>query len=221
MGSNRVVPPNGYSLANVPNFLKPTAANMKIVVQPPNGVDVAKVSPANPNVVVVNQPNQFTQGDLNHETEHGYDLSRNPAEVARLAQVQQQQQQAGMYTPVAGQLPAAYDYGGADGLLAAQQQRKTIDSFGPEQRAQMVKNYTDQAQQAIASKDMPTLDKLNKAYGPYITQLVNLPGKNDSMTTMSQQDLTPPAPGLPPSAETGIMEPLPAIGGNAAVTKPR
>jgi hypothetical protein len=201
-----VVPPNGYSLASVPNFLKPTAANMTIQIQPPNGIDVARVSSTNPSVVQVNQPDQFGQPQLNHEVVHGYEFSRNPAVVSQMEG-----------DLASGKLPRTYTYGGADGLLAAQQQHKTIADFGPEQHAEMVRNYTTDAQAAIASKDMATLDKLNKAYGPYINQLVNLPGKNDSMTQMSQQDLTPPAPGLPPSAITGIMEPLNAIGGPARV----
>ena len=204
----RVVPPNGYSLASVPNFLKPVAANMTVQIQPPNGIDVARVTAANPNTVQVNQPDQFGQPQLNHEVTHGYQFSRNPVVV--------QQMEGDL---ASGKLPKTYTYGGADGLLAAQQQHKTIANFGPEQQAEMVSNYTQEANQAIAIGDMKTLDKLNKAYGPYIQQLVNLPGKNDSMTQMSQQDLTPAAPGLPPSAITGIMEPLPAIGGNARVVR--
>lgn len=213
-------PPPGYSLENVPAFLQPTAQNMNIQVEPPNGIDVAKVSPAAPNTVVVNQPNQFTQGDLNHETTHSYDLSRNPAVVSQEASVMAQQQRAGLYnTPVAGQLPKAYDYGGINGLLAAQQQHKTITDFGPEQRAQMVKDYTEGTQAAIKSGNAAALDKLNQAYGMYIRQLANLPGKTDSMTTMTQQDLTPPAPGLPPAAESGILAPNPLLGGPARVLK--
>lgn len=208
MGSKRVVPPNGYSLQNVPNFLKPTAANMTVDVQPPNGLDVARVTSTNPNVVQVNQPDQFGQPQLNHEVTHGFQFSRNPAVV--------QQMEGDL---ASGELPKSYTYGGADGLLAAQQQRKTIADFGPEQQAEMVSNYQQEAQNAIAQKDMAGLDKLNQAYGPYIRQLVNLPGRNDSMTQMSQQDLTPAAPGLPPSSVTGIMEPLAAIGGNARIVR--
>jgi hypothetical protein len=208
MPNNRVVPPSGYSLANVPNFLRPTAAQMTVQIQPPNGIDVARVTSTNPNVIQVNQPDQFGQPQLNHEVEHGYEFSRNPAFV--------QQMEGDL---ASGKSPRGYDYGGADGLLAAQAQHKTIADFGPEQRAQFPSDYTRLANQAIAAGDMKTLDKLNKAYGPLITQLVNLPSKNDSMTTMSQQDLTPAAPGLPPSAITGIMEPLAAIGGNARVVR--
>jgi hypothetical protein len=73
VGSNRVVPPNGYSLANVPNFLRPTAAQMTVQIQPPNGIDVARVTSTNPNVIQVNQPDQFGQPQLNHEVTHGYE----------------------------------------------------------------------------------------------------------------------------------------------------
>ena len=215
-----VKPPPGYSLEDVPDFLKPTAANAKVEVQPPNGIDVARVSPAAPNTVVVNQPSQFTQGDLDHEMTHSYDLSRNPAVIAQEAKVQAQQKAAGMYTPIPGRLPKAYDYGGANGLIAAQQNGKTIANFGPEQRAQMVKDYAEETQAAMRSGNTAALDKLNQAYGPFLRQEASMPGKNDSMMTMTQRDLTPPAPSLPPSSETGIMEPLPEIGGTARVLKP-
>jgi hypothetical protein len=213
-------PPLGYSLENVPVFLQPTAQHMRIQVEPPNGIDVARVSPAAPNTVVVNQPSQFTQGDLDHETVHSYDLSRNPAVIAQEAKVQAQQQADGMYTPIPGQLPKAYDYGGADGLIAAQLKHQTIADFGPEQRAQMVKDYAEGTQAAMRTGNTAALDKLNQAYGPYLGQEASMPGKSDSMTTMTQQDLTPAAPGLPPSSETGIMAPNPLLGGPMRIVPP-
>src|SRR6185437_1168856 len=166
-------PRREYSLEDVPAFLEPTAQHMKMQVGQPNGVDIAKVSPSDPNTVVVNQPDQFTQGDLNHETVHSYDLSRNPAVVAQLAKVQQQQQAAGMYTPVPGQLPKAYDYGGVEGLLAARQQGKTIANYGPEHPAQVARHWQAGLKDAIQRGDTAKFDLLNKAYAPFIRQEAN------------------------------------------------
>src|SRR5487761_1611852 len=82
MSTNPIAPPLGYSLEDVPAFLRPTAANMEVQVQPPNGIDVARVTSADPNTVQVNQPDQFGQPQLNHEVTHGYQFSRAPAVVA-------------------------------------------------------------------------------------------------------------------------------------------
>ena len=206
--SSKPVPPPGYSLEDVPDFLKPTAATSKVVIQPPNGLDVARVTSTDPTTVQVNQRDQFGQPQLNHEETHVFEFSRNPAVV--------QQMEGDL---ASGKLPKTYTYGGADGLLQAQMQHKTIADFGPEQHAEMVRNYASESTEAIIKGDTAKLDKLNRAYKPFLNQLANLPGKNDSMTTMTQKDLTPADPGLPPSAVTGIMEPLKVMGGKTRVLK--
>lgn len=203
-------PPPGYSLEEVPDFLKQTAANSKVVIQPPNGKDVARVTSTDPTTVQVNQRDQFGQPQLNHEETHVWDFSRNPEIVSQM--------EADLRT---GKLPKTYTYGGTDGLLQAQQQHKTIADFGPEQHAEMVRNYDEEITAAIKRGDAATVDKLNRAYGPYLDQLANLPGKNDSMTTMTQKDLTPVAPGLPPATESGILAPFKVIGGKARVMVPK
>lgn len=208
---NKPTPPPGYSLQDVPDFLKPVAASMRVVVEPPNGVDIARVTAARPDVIQVNQRDQFGQPQLNHEVTHGFQFSRNPAVVRSLEAV-----------PIARTPNApmqSYDYGGIAGLLAARMKGKTIADFNMEQQAQMVKDWQSATKQAIASGDTARLDLVNRAYAPFIRQLANLPGKNESMTTMTERDLTPPAPGLPPSAETGIMEPNPLLGGVARALK--
>lgn len=192
--STQPTPPPGYSLEAVPDFLKPTAEKMTVDVEKPNGLDLARVTASNPTVVQVNERDQFGQPQLNHEVTHGFQFDRNPAIV--------QQMEANL---ASGKLPKTYTYGGADGLLEAQRQGKTIADFGPEQQAEMVKDYQKGTQDAIKRGDAAALDKLNEAYGLYIHQLANLPGKNESMTTMTQKDLTPAAPGLPPAEETGLL----------------
>lgn len=204
-----IKPPPGYSLKEVPDFLKPTAANSKVVIQQPNGRDISSVSSSNPTEIDVHQREQFGQPQLNHEETHVFQFSRNPAVVAAMREV-----------PIARDPKnpmASYTYGGTDGLLAAQQQHKTIADFNMEQQAEMVRNYSTEIKQAIARGDAAEVDKLNRAYKPYLNQLANLPGKNDSMTTMTQKDLTPAAPGLPPATESGILAPLKVIGGKAGV----
>lgn len=209
MSANPVAPPPGYSLEDVPAFLRPTAATMNVQVQPPNGIDVARVTSTNPNTVEVNEPSQFGQPQLDHEVTHGYQFSRNPAVVSQMEG-----------DLASGRVPTAYTYGGPQGLIQARQQGKTIADFGPEQQAEMVKDYQQGTQAAIASGDAGKLDRLNQAYGPYLQQLARLPGKNDSMTTMTQQDLTPAAPGLPPASESGIMAPSKLLGGPMKIVPP-
>ena len=191
-----------YSLQDVPAFLRPTAAQSKVVIQPPNGRDIAVVHSTSPKVVDVNERAQFGQPQLNHEETHVFDFSRNPAIVQRMEEDLR-----------SGKLPKSYTYGGIEGLLEAQRQGKTIANFGPEQRAEMVRNFQQETQDAIRRGDAARLDLLNRAYGPFIRQEANLPGKNESMTTMTQKDLTPPAPGLPPAVESGILAPNPLLGG--------
>jgi hypothetical protein len=206
--STTPTPPAGYKLENVPDFLKPTAEQSKVVVQPPNNKDIAVVHSSTPTEVDVNEPTQFNQPDLNHEETHVFQFSRNPEVV--------QQMESDLQT---GKLPKTYTYGGPDGLLQAQQQHKTIADFGPEQQAEMVKDYQAGTQEALAKNDAAKLDKLNAAYGPFVRQLSNLPSKNESMTTMTQKDLTPPEPGLPPAEETGILAENKLMGSDEKVLK--
>lgn len=196
----------GYSVDDVPAFLRPTAEQSKVVIQPPNGKDIAVVHSSSPKEIDVNEVKQFGQPQLNHEETHVFEFSRNPAVVQRM--------ESDLAT---GKLPKSYTYGGADGLLQAQLQHKTIADFGPEQHAEMVRNYAEDTKDAIRRGDAAALDKLNKAYGPFIKQLAGLPGRGLSMTTMTQKDLTPAAPGLPPATETGILAPNPLLGGPARV----
>lgn len=208
-------PPLGYALEQLPEFLWPTATRTNIVERPANGVDIAVVTPQQPSAIQVHDRQLFTEPVEAHELTHVFQRSRNQAVVNDLADAQSH-----LLTADGNAQRQAYDYGGLAGLMAARIHGKTIADYGPEAQAQMVSDYQRLTQQAITQGNERQLDAVNAAYGPFVHQIANLPGKNDSMTTMTQRDLTPDAPGLPPSTETGIMEPNPLIGGAARVLPP-
>lgn len=209
-------PPPGYrldpvreaqrQLQNVPDFLKPTASQSKIEVAPANSDYAAEVQPWAPRTVKYFGEDQITQPTTTHEVTHEFQDSRNLSVVGDE-----------MYNILAGRTNKSYDYGGIDGLLKAQQEHKSIEDFGPEQQADIVMDYQQLTQDAIAKGDAAKLDRVNAAYGRYVKQLASLPGRGESMTTMTQKDLTPPAPGLPPATESGILEPSPLLGGQVGV----
>ena len=195
MPNNKPTPPPGYTLDDLPPFERESAVGTKMVNAPPMAIGqgrvVADVDPANPKTIEVREPSLYDKPTNTHEFTHVFQLSRNPA----FASMRGQQQAT---------TPADYDYGGVDGLLQAQLQRKTISSFTPEQQANMVADYQRETQDAIAKGDRVKLAKLNAAYGLYVRQLSNIPGKDANMTQMTQQDLTPPAPGPPASTVAGM-----------------
>jgi hypothetical protein len=199
MSPNPLKPPNppiGYRLEvnKMPSFLRPTAATSKIVAAPLDDIAVAEVDSDNPKKILVRDPKNFTLPVETHEETHVFQFSRNPAIVNQWKDNLRK-----------GNLTESYDYGGMDGLLQAQREHRSITSFGLEQQADIVKDFQQLTDKAIANKDFALLDKVNAAYGPYVRQLANLPAKNESMTTMTRRDLTPPPPGLPPATETGIL----------------
>ena len=192
-------PPAGYTLMDLPSFERQANVGTKVVSAPPmqigSGQVVADVDPANPTTIQVRYPAGYTPAVNTHESTHVYQQSRNTA----FANPQGQQQAT---------TAKAYDYGGMDGLLQAQQQGKTIASFTPEQQATMIADYQQQTQQAIAKRDPGTLAKVTAAYHPFVSQLAAIPPSGANMQQMTQQDLTPPAPGLPPATVAGMpMQP--------------
>jgi hypothetical protein len=203
-------PPSGYTLKDLPAFLRDSAEDTKIVAAPRDHRNIADVEVNAPSTIQVREPQLFTNPVYTHESTHVYQLSRNTG-------VQQDVGQR--YN--AGKLPVGYDYGGADGLLKAQQERKTIADFGPEQQARMVEDYQRLTKEAIAAKDTKQLDKITQAYHPFILQLSRLPGKADSMTKMTKADMTPAAPGPPPSAISGVMYPDKLLGGEGKIVPPK
>lgn len=193
-------PPAGYTVKDLPAFLRDSAANTTLVPYQRDGSNIAAVDPRNPSTIEVKEPKLFTNPVYTHESTHVFQLNRNPAVVQGTA--------------------GGYDYGGADGLIAALRKGKTIADFGPEQQARMVEDYQRQTKEAMASGNRKMLDKLNQAYQPFIFQLSRLPGKNDPMK-MTKADMTPQAPGPPPSVASGVMQPDKLLGGEGRIIPPK
>jgi hypothetical protein len=113
-----------------------------------------------------------------------------------------------------------FDYGGIEGLMAAQRAHKTIANFTAEQQARMVEDYQRQTQEAIKKGDPTALARVTAAYHPFVGQLAKIPPKGANMTQMTQQDLTPAAPPVPPATVAGMpMLPDKLIGGATAPPK--
>lgn len=207
-------PPLGYALDTQPAFLQPTAAQTKFAAAPSNGLAVAEVDANAPDTIKVREPSRFTPGVEAHELTHRYQKTR------------QQEQPQGLLSSVMNYLNpgsehiaqrGGYDYGGIEGLEKARAQGKTIADYGEEAQAEIVRNFQEQTQAAIKSGDTAALDRLNAAYHPFVSQLAALPARGDTSKTI---DTHPAAPGLPPSAVSGIMEPDALLGGQARIVAP-
>jgi hypothetical protein len=209
--SPKPIPPPGYEIQNLPDFLKPANVGTKTVSAPPleegSGHVIADVDPAQPTTIQVRDPNLFTQPIQTHESTHVFQLSRNPQFTSAI----QGQQQATSSKD--------FDYGGVEGLMAAQRAHKTIANFTAEQQARMVEDYQKATQDAIRRGDPAALARVTAAYHPFVGQLAKIPPKGANMTQMTRQDLTPAAP-MPPVNVAGMpMLPDKLIGGATAPPK--
>ena len=198
-------PPPGYSLLDLPAFEQAANVGTHLVSAPPmqvgQGQVVADVDHANPQTIQVRYPAGYTKAVNTHEATHVYQQSRN----ASFSNPEGQQQAT---------TAKDYDYGGVSGLIQAQQQGKTISSFSPEQQAQLVADYQQQTQQAIQKGDRTALARVTAAYHPFVSQLAAIPAQGANMTQMTQQNLTPAAPMVPPATVAGMpMQPDPLLGG--------
>ena len=208
--SPKPIPPPGYEIQNLPDFLKPANAGTKTVrgesyVLPGLGQVVAEVSQNNPHTIEVREPRDFTQPIQTHESTHVFQLSRNQPFVNKTFN------SAPLPTTAAG-----YSYGGLPGLEQALQKHKTIADFNVEQQADMVADYQKETQNAIRWKDAESLARIIAAYHPFVSQLAKIPPKGANMTQMTQQDLTPAAP-MPPVNVAGMpLLPDKLIGGATA-----
>lgn len=99
-----------------------------------------------------------------------------------------------------------YDYGGMAGLKKI---GGNISKLNPEQQANIPQDYTAQmahwAKGPITPQVLGQADQMNAAYARPIGQLANM--ADDTINT------APQAPGPPPAALTGMIKPLPQIGG--------
>jgi hypothetical protein len=191
---------NPNPLAGIPDFMRPANAQTKVVSAPPMQVGAgnvtADVDSTNPTQIEVRNPAAFTPAVATHEADHVFQLSRNPGVT--------QNPGAQKLAMSAAGTPAMYDYGGPDGLIAARAAGKTIADFTPEQQATMASDFQLHTNDAIKRGDRVGLAKVTAAYEPFIGQQARLPGKSESMTTMTPQNLSPLAPSVPPVTVAGM-----------------
>jgi hypothetical protein len=139
--------------------------------------------------VFVDDPSRMTDAILSHEVAHKI------------------QQKAGNFQP--GQ--DNYNYGGLKGLEGL----SSISKLNPEQQANIPQDYMSQmnawTKQAVTPQILRQSDELNSAYARPMHQLANM--AQDGI------DTTPAAPGPPPAALTGMIKPLPEIGGKSLYLK--
>jgi hypothetical protein len=174
----------------LPLFEQSTARNLKVV--PGNQADAIAHTTGSgilprllgtADKVFVDDPSRMTTPILAHEVMHKI------------------QQKAGNFEP--GQ--DAYNYGGIKGL----QGLSSIDKLNAEQQANLPQDYMSQmnawAKGKITPQVLKQADELNSAFARPIQQEANmaLPGMN----------VTPAPPGPPPAALTGMIKPLPEMGG--------
>ena len=139
----------------------------------------------------------YSAGTPQHEYEHVYENAVRP-----LAE-----------TLLSGGNGAEQEYGGTQGLVDRRAHGQTIASMNPEQRAQMVGDAwnTQHQVQGAAEHGLATpqglqaYDQSQAAAHPFLRQLKNLGDQGI--------DTHPEAPGLPPSAVSGILTPDPLMGG--------
>ena len=129
--------------------------------------------------------------------------------------------------------PEDYDFGGWEQLIRDRAAGKNIHNYTSEQQASMIEKYgiilkqLSELREGEKSPDSEYLKSLlkefdvaNQALDPFIRQLARESKESDvgffSGEIPYDIDLSkerPPAPGLPPASYTGIVKPLPEIGG--------
>lgn len=213
MPNNKPVPPPGYSIVNLPSFLKPANAGTKTVRAEsevdPSGQVIADVRQSDPSTIEVREPRDFTQPVQTHESTHVYQFSRNQPFVDRA-----------FNSPKAHATKEGYDYGGIKGLEQALRNHKTIADFNTEQQSDMVADYQRLTQEAIRKGDKVALARITAAYHPFVNQLAKIPPSGANMGQMTKQDLNPDAPPVPPSTVAGMpMLPDKLVGGEVGPAK--
>jgi len=183
----------------LPLFEQPIARNLKLA-RGAEGDSIAHTTGSGviPHIlgtadkVYVDDPTRMTEPILAHEVMHKI------------------QQQAGNFKDTGD---SSYDYGGLEGL----KKMGSISSLNPEQQANIPQDY--QAQMAAWSKGRVTpqilqqADQMNAAFARPIQQEAAMARSGDTI------DTTPAAPGPPPAALTGMIKPLPEMGGKSLYSK--
>jgi hypothetical protein len=174
----------------LPLFEQPMAKTLKVVRgDDPDAIAHTTGSGIIPRImgtadkVFVDDPSKMSEPILAHEVMHKI------------------QQKAGNFQPGLDN----YDYGGLAGL----QKLGSVSSLNPEQQANIPQDYQSQMQHWAKGQITPQIlsqaDQMNTAFARPIHQLANM--AQDTI------DTTPAAPGPPPATLTGMIKPLPEIGG--------
>jgi hypothetical protein len=193
---------------------------------------------ADPGVISVFQPDEYTVPVRNHEMTHEYQQTRDIGAI----KVPWNDQfdipgQVKSYSPeqYAYGDPRNYSYGGQDALLAARG-KKTIADFNLEQQADIVADY-QKAQDELLKKvqagkytsdDLKQWQRTYDAYHPLVQQLSQVPEYSakrsiGTMLGIGSPDAppAPAAPGLPPADTPGLgyVQPDSNLGGVARALK--
>lgn len=175
----------------LPLFEQPTAATLEkvrgyapgAIAHTTSSSGIARVL-GDANKIFVDDPARFTEPIEAHEVMHKI------------------QQKAGNFGDTG---ESNYDYGGIKGLKAL----GSISALNPEQQANIPQDYMSQmnawTKGQITPKVLAQADQLNQAYARPVRQLAAM--ADDKINT------TPAAPGPPPAALTGMIKPLPEMGG--------
>ena len=177
----------------LPLFEQEAAKGLKVVrgnasdsIAHTTGTGVLPTIMGTDNKIFVDDPSRMSEPILAHEVMHKI------------------QQKAGNFKDTGD---SNYNYGGMAGLKAT----PSISTLNPEQQANIPQDYMSQMNAWSKGKVTPQIlrqaDQLNSAYARPMSQLANM--ASDSINT------TPAAPGPPPAALTGMIKPLPEIGGNS------
>lgn len=171
----------------LPLFEQPMANTLKVV--PGTRTDSVAHTTGFGNKVYVDDPKLMTEPIMAHEVMHKI------------------QQQSGAMSKFGGSGNPDYDYGSVAGL----QKLGGIGKLGLEQQADIPRNYQEQMQewskQHLTPQILQQADQMNSAFARPIQQEAAMARPGNTI------DTTPAAPGPPPAALTGMIKPLPEIGG--------
>lgn len=206
---NSVLNPQNLDADNsdVPAFLQPIAQQSSTITRTPFKLsssldamsgqeDIAAVNPLPGlnKIINVYNPSLYSSDvrahELTHELQYKTGLTSNALSEAR---------------------DSKYDYGGEEELRDS---HRPITDFNAEQQAQIVQDAVrrnKELQMSAQQKKSPAsvaqeYDDLKKDYHPYLRQL--------NAANQKTIDVTPEAPGPPPSTLTGALKPDPLIGGH-------
>jgi hypothetical protein len=183
----------------LPLFEQDAARNLKIArgnetdsIAHTTGSGILPTIMGDANKVFVDDPSRMSTPILAHEVMHKI------------------QQHAGNFKETGD---SSYDYGGLKGLQGVQ----SISKLNDEQQANIPQDYMAQmqhwAKQQVTPQMLQQSDQMNAAYSRPMRQLAAMAQPGNTI------DTTPAAPGPPPAALTGMIKPLPEIGGASLYSK--